>query len=57
VDVLFIETHPDPPSALCDAASMLPMSRLRALLEDCVRIHEIARAADDRPFDSCGGAA
>jgi 2-dehydro-3-deoxyphosphooctonate aldolase (KDO 8-P synthase) len=54
VDVLFIETHPDPASALCDAASMLPMSRLRALMEDCVRIHEIARAADNRPFESCG---
>ena len=48
VDVLFIETHPDPPSALCDAASMLPLSMLRALMEDCVRIHEVARAADER---------
>jgi 2-dehydro-3-deoxyphosphooctonate aldolase (KDO 8-P synthase) len=56
VDVLFIETHPDPPSALCDAASMLPLSRLETLLSDCVRIHEIARAADSQPFDSCGQA-
>jgi len=54
VDVLFIETHPDPASAQCDAASMLPMSRLRALMEDCVRIHAIAREADNRPFESCG---
>ena len=59
VDVLFLETHPDPPSALCDAASMLPLSRLEALLEDCVRLHEVARQADARaeaegPWTSCG---
>jgi 2-dehydro-3-deoxyphosphooctonate aldolase (KDO 8-P synthase) len=59
VDVLFIETHPDPASALCDAASMLPLSRLAGLMRDCVRLHEIAREADERaaaegPFESCG---
>ncbi|MFA7329692.1 MAG: 3-deoxy-8-phosphooctulonate synthase [Candidatus Delongbacteria bacterium] len=59
VDVLFLETHPDPASALCDAASMLPLSRLGDLLRDCVRLHEIAREADERdaasgPFASCG---
>lgn len=53
IDVLFLETHPDPPSALCDAASMLPLSRLEPLLRDCVRLHEIAKAADDSPFASC----
>lgn len=57
IDVLFIETHPDPAAALCDAASMLPLSRLKALLADSVRIHEIAREADERPFDSCDPAA
>ncbi len=45
IDVLFIETHPDPPSALCDAASMLPLDKLRPLLEDCVRLHAVAREA------------
>jgi len=59
VDLLFLETHPDPPSALCDAASMLPLSRLEALLEDCVRLHEVARLAEARaeaegPWTSCG---
>jgi len=33
VDGLFIETHPDCDNALCDAASMLPLQRLEALLE------------------------
>lgn len=45
IDVIFIETHPEPSTALCDAASMLELSRLRPLLEDCVRLHEVARAA------------
>ncbi|MCA9784032.1 MAG: 3-deoxy-8-phosphooctulonate synthase [Calditrichaeota bacterium] len=45
IDVIFIETHPDPPSALCDAASMLDLAKLRPLLEDCVRLHEVARVA------------
>ncbi|MCF6192143.1 MAG: 3-deoxy-8-phosphooctulonate synthase [Candidatus Hydrothermae bacterium] len=31
-DLVFIETHPDPPSALSDASSMLPMGRLEDLL-------------------------
>ncbi len=31
-DLVFIETHPDPPSALSDASSMLPMDRLEDLL-------------------------
>jgi 2-dehydro-3-deoxyphosphooctonate aldolase (KDO 8-P synthase) len=43
VDVLFIETHPEPAKALCDAASMLPMEKLEPLMRDCVRIHDMLR--------------
>ncbi len=32
VDAVFIETHPDCDSALCDAASMLPIQKLEELL-------------------------
>jgi len=33
VDALFLEVHPDPERALSDAATMLPLAELRALLE------------------------
>lgn len=39
-DGLFIETHPDPPSAKSDGANMLPLDKLEALLERLVRIRE-----------------
>jgi len=40
IDGLFLEFHPEPEKALCDAASMLPMARLRELLTQCLTIHE-----------------
>jgi 2-dehydro-3-deoxyphosphooctonate aldolase (KDO 8-P synthase) len=43
VDGIFIETHPDPSKAKSDAASMLPLAQLPALLEDVVRIMTAAR--------------
>lgn len=39
VDGLFLEFHPEPERALCDAASMLPMDRVRELLTQCLEIH------------------
>jgi len=42
-DALFMETHPDPPKALCDASSQYPLDRMEALLEQARRISEIAR--------------
>jgi 2-dehydro-3-deoxyphosphooctonate aldolase (KDO 8-P synthase) len=42
-DALFIETHTDPASALCDGSSMLPLDALPALLEDVLAIAEIVR--------------
>ena len=53
VDVLFLETHDDLGNAKCDAASMLPLSRLHGLLKDCLAIHEVASKADATPFSSC----
>ena len=39
-DGIFLETHPDPASALSDAANMLPLDRLEGLLQRLVRIRE-----------------
>ncbi len=47
VDGLFVEFHPEPTRARCDAASMLAASRLQALLEQCLEIHERVREWPD----------
>ena len=39
VDALFIETHPDPESALSDGSTMVPLAHMRALLEMALNIH------------------
>ena len=49
VQALFIETHPDPSSALSDAATMLPIERTAKLLEDLAKIHEVVRTFSDVP--------
>jgi len=43
VDAIFIETHPDPTRALCDASSMLPLDRLEPLLERLIEVDELRR--------------
>lgn len=40
VQALFIETHPDPAKALSDAASMLPLTELQALLPQLTRLRQ-----------------
>jgi 2-dehydro-3-deoxyphosphooctonate aldolase (KDO 8-P synthase) len=40
VDGLFIETHPDPCNALSDAASMLQLDLLPALLDSCLALNK-----------------
>ena len=45
VDGLFIETHPDPEHAMSDAATMLPIEKLRPLLEQAVAIDRIVKPA------------
>jgi len=42
-DAIFIETHPNPCEAKCDAASMLPLSRLKRLLESLVEIDVVTK--------------
>jgi 2-dehydro-3-deoxyphosphooctonate aldolase (KDO 8-P synthase) len=41
VDGLFIETHPNPKQAKSDGANMLPLDRLKPLLEELVEIRSV----------------
>ena len=43
IDVLFIESHPDPSCALCDAASQWPLSKLEDLLKQAIEIDAVLR--------------
>lgn len=52
VDAIFIETHPDCDNALCDAASMLPLQRLEALLTQVIKIDELVKK--ELKFDEKG---
>ena len=42
-DGLFIETHPDPESALSDGPNMIPLKKMPRLLEQLKKIHELSR--------------
>jgi 2-dehydro-3-deoxyphosphooctonate aldolase (KDO 8-P synthase) len=42
-DAIFIETHPRPCEAKCDAASMLELSKLERLLESLMELDQVAR--------------
>ena len=44
VDGLFIETHPDPKSALSDGANMLPLEQMAALLQTLIKIRKAITA-------------
>ena len=52
IDAIFIETHPDCDNALCDAASMLPIQRLEALLTQVKNIDELVKK--EQQFDEQG---
>ncbi|MFT4624879.1 MAG: 2-dehydro-3-deoxyphosphooctonate aldolase (KDO 8-P synthase) [Myxococcota bacterium] len=43
-DAVFAEVHPDPASALSDAATQLPLDALPGLLDEWVRLAELIRA-------------
>ncbi|KPK80114.1 MAG: 2-dehydro-3-deoxyphosphogluconate aldolase [Bacteroides sp. SM23_62_1] len=43
IDGIFIETHPDPSSALSDGANMLPLDRLEGILVKLIKLHCVAR--------------
>ncbi len=40
INGLFVETHPDPKSALCDAAAMLPLDNMETLITEIKKISE-----------------
>jgi 2-dehydro-3-deoxyphosphooctonate aldolase (KDO 8-P synthase) len=48
VDGLFLEFHPEPEKAACDAASMLPLNRVEELLTQCLEIHARVSRWPDR---------
>ena len=43
VDGIFIETHPNPPDALCDAASQYYLDQLEEFIKPLLEIHAIVR--------------
>ena len=50
VDGLFVETHPDPSQALCDAASQLCVFDLAEFLKPLIELHHIeVKYRDSRP--------
>jgi len=44
VDGIFIETHPNPPDALCDAASQYYLDQLAEFVKPLLDIHDLVRA-------------
>lgn len=42
---LFMEIHPDPSKALCDAASMLPLDQVESLIVTCNRIFDTVNSS------------
>jgi len=42
-DGLFLETHPRPSEALCDASSMIPLNEMGDLLRQAKAIHDLVR--------------
>jgi 2-dehydro-3-deoxyphosphooctonate aldolase (KDO 8-P synthase) len=42
-DGLFLETHPRPSEALCDASSMIPLNEMETLLMQAKAIHDMVR--------------
>jgi len=39
IDALFVETHPDPSSALSDGTTMVPLAKMKSLLEMALNVH------------------
>ena len=46
LDGLFLETHPDPDRARCDAANQWPLNQLEKLLADLLAIHRLRPAGE-----------
>lgn len=45
VDGIFIEVHPNPPKALCDASSQLHIDELEAFLKPLIALHKVEVAS------------
>ena len=41
VDGLFIEAHPEPPKAMCDAASQYYLEQVEAFVQPLIEIHDL----------------
>jgi 2-dehydro-3-deoxyphosphooctonate aldolase (KDO 8-P synthase) len=41
---LFLETHPEPSRALCDASSMIPLKEMEKLLRQTKTLHDLVRS-------------
>jgi 2-dehydro-3-deoxyphosphooctonate aldolase (KDO 8-P synthase) len=50
VSGIFVETHPNPAKALSDGPNMLPLSLLRNLVEDVIRIFEALPKGQTKPL-------
>ncbi|MCY4643024.1 MAG: 3-deoxy-8-phosphooctulonate synthase [Bacteriovoracales bacterium] len=48
-DGFFMECHPDPPKALSDAATSLPLDRVRPLVETLLEIRDVCRKKEQTP--------
>lgn len=44
VDGFFIESHPNPPEALCDAASQYALDDLESFMKPLIEIHDLVRS-------------
>lgn len=49
VDALFLETHPEPHKALSDGPNMVPLSRMKFLLEQAAELNAVVREAIGMP--------
>jgi 2-dehydro-3-deoxyphosphooctonate aldolase (KDO 8-P synthase) len=45
-NALFIECHPSPFDSACDASSMVPLEKMKALLEQALEIADVVRNRD-----------
>ncbi len=51
-DAIFIETHPDPQTAKCDASSMLSLGQLQDLLSTLIEIDRLVRKNQSQIFSA-----
>ncbi len=47
VDGIFLEAHPNPPDALCDAASQLYLDKLEEFIKPLLELHSIAKKYEE----------